>query len=544
MEVIPVGGDNINPKKSAALRYREHGCSVIPIRSRDKRPLIPWEKYQTERACENQVEQWWDEHPDANPAIVTGEVSGVDVIDIDSDRGIQALSEHLPEMFETPMVSTPGGGRHIYVAHQDGLGNAIRFIEDCDYRGRGGYVVAPPSIGQNGKPYSWVPYLNIYDVDPAALPEPIYHLLKNAFGERKRDESQRNNTQQIATNATLGFEQGRRDETLFHVAYSLIKGGMTPDNALICLKVLASQCNPPFPEKQIQAKIESALKRISTKERNLTAEIREWVSATYGNFSATSMYQDATIATSQDKHKARTILSRLVQEGLIERIPEKNGWYRRVESQCDEMNFRDADTGSIEIDLPFGLHDMVEIMPGNIILIAGEPNAGKTALLLNIIKDNMHNHEIFYFNSEMGSGELRKRLSKFEGINLVDWKFRAFERSENFGDVIRPGKGRINIIDFLEIHDNFYETGGKLAEIHRRLDGAIAVVALQKNKGVDTGLGGYRTLEKPRLALAMEPGILKIVKAKNWKTPINPNGKEIEFNIVNGCKFIKRGGWK
>lgn len=534
----------MNPKKSAALRYREHGCSVIPIRSRDKRPLIPWEKYQTERACEDQVEQWWDEHPDANLAIVTGEISGVDVIDIDTDRGQQALSEYLPEIFETPMVSTPGGGRHIYVAHQDSLGNAVRFIEGCDYRAHGGYVVAPPSIGQNGKPYSWAPLLNIFDVQPAALPEPIYHLLKNAFVESMAGITPSNQPQQSATTATLRFGLGHRDDTLFHIAHCLIKGGMTPDNALICLKLLASQCDPPFPEKQIQAKIESALKRISTKERNLTAEIREWVSATYGNFSATSLYQDATIATSEDKHKARTILSRLVQEGLIERIPEKNGWYRRVENQCDEMNFRDAETGSIKINLPFGLQDMVEIMPGNIILIAGEPNAGKTALLLNIIKDNMHNHEIFYFNSEMGSGELKKRLSKFEDIHLVDWKFRAFERSENFGDVIKPGKGRINIIDFLEIHDNFYEIGGKLAEIHRRLDGAIAIVALQKNKGVDTGLGGYRTLEKPRLALAMEPGILKIVKAKNWKTQANPNGKVIEFKIVNGCKFMARERWK
>ncbi len=525
-----------------ALRYQEIGLSIIPIRPKDKKPLVAWEKYQKDRPSAEQIEQWWTQYTNANVAIVTGEISGVDVIDIDSEKGIEALSEHLPEIFETPTAITPRGGKHLYVEHRDGLGNAVRFIEDCDYRGQGGYVVAPPSIGQNGKPYKWLPYLSFANIKPAPMPESIY-LLINAFGGYGGDRAQRNKTQQNATNATLSFEQGHRDESLFHVATSLIKGGMTPDNALICLKILASQCSPPFPEKEIRTKIESVLKRTSSKERNLTAEIREVISATWGNISATFIYESATIATREDKHKARTILSRLVQEGLIERLPGKNGWYRRVENECEEINFLNADTGTVNIVLPFGLHKMIEIMPGNIILIAGEPNSGKTGLILNIIRDNMHSQEIHYFNSEMGSGELHKRLSKFDGIMLNEWNFKAYERSENFGDVIRSGKCKLNIIDFLEMHDNFYEIGGKLSEIHKKLNGAIAIVAIQKNKGVDTGLGGFRTLEKPRLALAMEPGVLKIVKAKNWKTSDNPNGKQTDFKIINGCKFIQVDGW-
>ena len=55
--------------------------------------------------------------------------------------------------------------------------------------------------------------------------------------------------------------------------------------------------------------------------------------------------------------------------------------------------------------------------------------------------------------------------------------------------------GNINIIDFLEISENFYEIGGRLREIHDKLKGAVAVVALQKNAGTQTGLGGYRGME-------------------------------------------------
>ncbi|MBW1768011.1 MAG: hypothetical protein JRJ65_13315, partial [Deltaproteobacteria bacterium] len=69
------------------------------------------------------------------------------------------------------------------------------------------------------------------------------------------------------------------------------------------------------------------------------------------------------------------------------------------------------------------------------------------------------------------------------------------------------------------------------------------IIAVQKNVGLDVGLGGQRTLEKPRLALAMDSGILKVVKAKNWKTEKNPNGLKTNFKLVNGCKFIQQGKW-
>ncbi len=131
------------------------------------------------------------------------------------------------------------------------------------------------------------------------------------------------------------------------------------------------------------------------------------------------------------------------------------------------MDYLNSETETSDIWLPFNLNRMVEIMPGNIILIAGEPNAGKTGLLLNVIRNNMHKVEIHYFNSEMGGSELKKRLSLFDDILLHQWKFKAWERADNFSDVIKSGRGKINIIDFLEIHDEFYKVGGQLAEIHK-----------------------------------------------------------------------------
>jgi len=153
----------------------------------------------------------------------------------------------------------------------------------------------------------------------------------------------------------------------------------------------------------------------------------------------------------------------------------------------------------------------------------------------------MEKHEVVYFSSEMGELELQDRLKQFEGP-LKSWKVSFKERSSNFADVIRPDA--INIIDYLEVHDEFYKVGLYIKEISDKLVNGIAIIAIQKNKGNEYGLGGGRGLEKARLYLSMEPGKIKIVKAKNWANSAkNPNGMECEFKLSSGWKF-SHGVWR
>jgi hypothetical protein len=188
------------------------------------------------------------------------------------------------------------------------------------------------------------------------------------------------------------------------------------------------------------------------------------------------------------------------------------------------------------------LEKWVNIYPHNVIVVAGTANAGKTAFMLNTVKLNMDFHRIEYFSSEMGAEEMKLRLSKFEPeVSLKSWKFFPRDRASNFADAISPDA--INIIDYLEITKEFSEVGGMIKDIHDRLGRGIAIIAIQKNKGSDTGRGGDFTLEKPRLAISMEHGILKIIKAKNWvDSAINPNGWHWKFSLVGGAKFSDLGG--
>lgn len=151
------GGDLI---LNEALRYAGDGVSVFPVNPANKRPLIEtWEPYQTRAAAEDVIEGWWNRWPNANVAIVTGQVSGVVVVDTDNDEAERWWRAHgIP----TPAVVKTRKGRHFYYRWP---GYEVRNranwngVKGLDVRGDGGYVVAPPSKStlEDGTPanYSW-----------------------------------------------------------------------------------------------------------------------------------------------------------------------------------------------------------------------------------------------------------------------------------------------------------------------------------------------------------------------------------------------------
>jgi hypothetical protein len=160
--------------------------------------------------------------------------------------------------------------------------------------------------------------LSIIEIQPAEMPPMLFDTLKQGSAARayntntlnnavtRRGEiTQHNKTQQPITMRNITFEEPGRDETLFCLANHLVKGGMPVENIRKCLEFLGQHCNPPFPEKEISVKIESALKRAKNRERNLTQDIRDWISVTSGNFSATFLYNEQQIVTSEDKAKLR-----------------------------------------------------------------------------------------------------------------------------------------------------------------------------------------------------------------------------------------------
>ncbi len=140
---------------SVPLDCLRMGLSVIPCNPETKRPLIEsWKPFQSHLPTEDEVGAWWKRWPDAAPAVVTGKLSGLVVVDIDSADAVE-IKEAENWFGETSWRSrTPSGGMHLGYAHPGSrVSNACRipgFDFDIDIRGDGGYVLVPPS-----PEYSW-----------------------------------------------------------------------------------------------------------------------------------------------------------------------------------------------------------------------------------------------------------------------------------------------------------------------------------------------------------------------------------------------------
>jgi len=299
------------------------------------------------------------------------------------------------------------------------------------------------------------------------------------------------------------------------------------------LSILIDNAEPYEPP----AKIDSEKAQIEVTTRYL----REYIeSLQCGIFTTRDVCSDLGIHDQKGKAIIRTLLNRLCSDDVIESVKGFAGTWRKPEKKLEKMDLSIIEYKPVNLRLPFDLHTLVHTLPGNIIVLTGDADAGKTAFLLNTAKENLDRFKIHYFSSEMGPQEMRLRLDKFDGFPVTHKNFSVYERSDDFEDVIKSGKNHINIIDYLELNENFFRVSLHLKNIHDRLKDAIAIIAIQKkDPKCDDPLGGKRALEKPRLALSMSNGRIKIIKAKNWATQDNPNGMIFKFKLVNGCKFLR-----
>jgi len=140
-----------NNRLGEALGYADLGWSIIPIKPYNKESLVEWKKYQNVRASKEQITEWFEQYPDANIAVVTGAISGIVVIDIDTK---EKINRPIPP---TVVSQTPSGGRHIFCKYPGfEVKNRVRILPNVDIRADGGYVVLPPSSFSSELNYGWI----------------------------------------------------------------------------------------------------------------------------------------------------------------------------------------------------------------------------------------------------------------------------------------------------------------------------------------------------------------------------------------------------
>ena len=230
---------------SEAIQLSNKGFSIIPV-GRDKRPLVKWERYQKERADEEQIQHWFEQYPQMNIGVVTGAISGIVVIDVESGGSTK-------EFPPTVISRTGGGGWHLYYRHPGvAIKNSVKDIAPLtDVRGDGCYVVLPPSVHASGNNYEWAMSPNVADF--ADLPPHILEKIKAPKGKidwkelstTKVPEGRRNNT----AAQFIGKLLHRLPPELWETVWPAVK------------EWNQKNCNPSLDEKELRSVFESIGKR-------------------------------------------------------------------------------------------------------------------------------------------------------------------------------------------------------------------------------------------------------------------------------------------
>ena len=234
----------IDEIKKSGIFYIKSGLSVIPV-GKDKRPLIEWREFQTRRATLEEFLLWTEKFPEMQLGIVTGQISGIIVVDVDKpDLDISWLPE-------TAVVRTGSGGTHWYYSFVSGFKNKARIKEFIDIRAEGGMVLAPPSENLKGK-YTW-----LKQVQPQPFP---VHLFQ--------DVNEVSPTSYVAMQSDFpGYGAGQRnDQTARYVGHILAKlhPSVWDTIAWSLIQEANKKNTPPLPDYELRNTFNSIVYR----ERN------------------------------------------------------------------------------------------------------------------------------------------------------------------------------------------------------------------------------------------------------------------------------------
>jgi|SoiMetStandDraft_2_1073263.scaffolds.fasta_scaffold18348_4 hypothetical protein len=232
-----------------ALALASKGLHVFPCLPRRKEPA-------TTHGCKDatkdadMIRHWWGIEPHYNVAIATGTISGIFVVDIDSQDAefelskLEAQHGELPATVET---ITPRPGRHLYFRMPDTSvrNSESRIAPKIDVRGSGGYVLAPPSIHPSGRPYAW-------SVDSAGTIAEAPAWLLDRICECSNGNGQATPVAEWRALVADGVSEGQRDCMVTRLSGHLLRRFLDPFVVLDLMQCWnAQRCQPPLPEDDV-----------------------------------------------------------------------------------------------------------------------------------------------------------------------------------------------------------------------------------------------------------------------------------------------------
>jgi hypothetical protein len=244
----------------AAIELADMGYRVFPCQAGTNIPMAGSHGCLDATRDQNQIEEWWEKHPNANVAVSTDGLCVVDVDPIeegDARRENLFAQEHnrLEDLLVSAGASTPRGGQHFWfkqVAGQDIRNSTSRVAQGVDIRANGGYVMVPPSTRPDGK-YEWLWGWELECSPELLAPVPLW-LLK--LIEQPKELACRDDAGNL-----VPIGKGGRNQTLASLAGALRRIGIDQKAIEFTLQETNQQrCNPPLSRKEV-AKIAESVSR-------------------------------------------------------------------------------------------------------------------------------------------------------------------------------------------------------------------------------------------------------------------------------------------
>lgn len=196
-------------------------------------------------------------------------------------------------------------------------------------------------------------------------------------------------------------------------------------------------------------------------------------------------------------------------------------------------------------DSTFGLEDLVELSEGDLILVTGETNYGKSGIAHSFLGENLG---LFAKSVLMGSeatssaGEISPKLRRrLKRMNWAVWedengvRFTLLPVEHDYEDYIEPNC--LTVIDWISLPGEYYLIDALMKTIKNSIGRGLGVVVLQKNKGAEFAEGGQRSERYADLVLKVDrfgenETILTIgkVKAAKGKSPV---GRTFAFGFAD-----------
>lgn len=262
---------------------------VVPLFNHSKIPMFKWSDSKYHILDESQIRnigKVYTKNIDGKEvggivtgySLLTGEKSGIMVIDIDmnhgdgSINGIDSFEKFISDLLDndkktlqdTLSVRTPRGGLHLYFKYKKGLKNRANYIDGVDVRTDGGLIVIPNSEVKNDGIKGTYEVIN--DGDILEMPEALFNRLLDMDKPKESTiNTKANNTKNFMCNKYYKVvEEGSRNSTLTSWLGFTIKQNPVMRNKenLLPYAHMYNRCyfKPHLDDEEVEKNVESVLR--------------------------------------------------------------------------------------------------------------------------------------------------------------------------------------------------------------------------------------------------------------------------------------------